>query len=301
MNPGKIASRTLCGGARFKAGPRPPSHRGPIISVVTVVYNGERHIDQAIRSVLSQTYDNVEYIIVDGGSTDRTLDIIRGHEDRIDCWVSEPDRGIYDAMNKGIGLASGALVGLLNSDDWYAEGALAEIASMHADGGGKDRVIAGKWGIVLENPDLTIEAAPSLRFHTGMPLCHQAMFVPMSAYASVGLYDVRYRYASDLDMVLRLHTNRIPFAFSDKVLVHFRATGTSDKYYRESVREASGIIRKYLSYSTYAAYRMIRWKFEFLTRTAKIIERAAGRRTADLLKSAYYRAKARYSTTWKIH
>jgi glycosyltransferase involved in cell wall biosynthesis len=268
---------------------------------VTVVYNGERHIDQAIRSVLSQTYDDIEYIIVDGGSTDRTLDIIRTHEDRIDCWVSEPDEGIYDAMNKGIGLASGDLVGLLNSDDWYADGAIAEVARMYADGGGNNRVIAGRWGIVLERFGLTIEATPSLRFHTGMPLCHQAMFVPKAIYDSVGLYDTGYRYAADLDMVVRLHTTGVPFAFSDKVLVHFRATGASDRHYRESVKEASGIIRKHLPYPTYAAYRMIRWKFEFLTRTSKFIERSVGTGAADRLKSAYYRAKARYSPTWKIH
>lgn len=301
MNPGRTASQALRGGSRFNAGPRRPSHRGPLISVVTVVFNGEQHIDQAIRSVLSQTYDNIEYIIVDGGSTDGTLDIIRAHEGRIDCWVSEPDRGIYDAMNKGIRLASGDLVGLLNSDDWYADGAIAEVARIHADGGGQDRVIAGKWGIVLESLDLTIEASPSLRFHTGMPLCHQAMFVPKSIYDSVGLYDTRYRFAADLDMALRLHTSGAPFAFSDKVLVHFRATGASDRYYRESVREASGILRKHMPYPTYAAYRVIRWKFEFLTRASKFIERAIGRETSDRLKSAYYRAKARYSPTWKIH
>ena len=289
------------GGVRIKGGRRRSTQHGPLISIVTVVYNGEQHIDQAIRSVLSQTYDNIEYIVVDGGSTDRTLDIIRAHEDRIDCWVSEPDGGIYDAMNKGIGLASGDLVGLLNSDDWYADGAIAEVARIYADGGGKPRVIAGKWGIVLESLGLTIEAAPSLRFHTGMPLCHQAMFVPMAVYASVGLYDLGYRFSADLDMVLRLYADHVPFVFSDKVLVHFRASGASDQSYRESVREASGIIRKHLPYTTYAAYRMIRWKFEFLTRTAEFIECAVGRDTADRLKSAYYRAKARYSPTWKIH
>lgn len=294
--------KPLSGGTRFKGeGSGSSSHRRPLVSIVTVVYNGEQHIDQAIRSVLSQTYDNIEYIIVDGGSTDRTLDIIRKYEDHIDCWVSESDRGIYDAMNKGIGLARGDLVGLLNSDDWYADGAVAEVARIHADGGGQNRVIAGKWAIVLEQLDLTIEATPSLRFHTGMPLCHQAMFVPMAAYASVGLYDLGYRFSADLDMVLRLYTRRVPFVFSDKVLVHFRASGASDKNYRKSVKEASGIIRKHLPYPTYAAYRMIRWKFEFLTRTSKFIERAVGRGTADRLKSAYYRAKARYSPTWKVH
>jgi len=291
----------FCGGVRFKGSRRRSSYHEPLISIVTVVYNGEQHIDQAIRSVLSQTYGNIEYIIVDGGSTDRTLDIIREHEDQIDCWVSEPDRGIYDAMNKGIKLASGDLLGLLNSDDWYADGALAEVARIYAGSDVRDRVIAGKWDIVLDRLGLTIEATPSLRFYTGMPLCHQAMFVPMAAYSSIGLYDVGYRFSADLDMVLRLYTSHVPFVFTDKVLVHFRATGTSDQYFRESVGEASGIIRKHLPFYTYAAYRMIRWKFEFLTRTSKIIERAVGRRASDLLKSAYYRAKARYSPTWKIH
>jgi glycosyltransferase involved in cell wall biosynthesis len=260
---------------------------------VTVVYNGERHISQAIQSVLSQSYANIEYIIVDGGSTDRTLDIIRAHEDRIDCWMSEPDEGIYDAMNKGIGLASGDLVGMLNSDDWYADEAIAEVARLYADGGGKNRVIAGKWGIVLERLGLTIEAAPSLRFHTGMPLCHQAMFVPRATYDSVGLYDTRYRFAADLDMVLRLRNADVPFAFSDKILVNFRATGASDRNYRESVREASEIIRNHLPYPTYAAYRVVRWKFEFLNRAAGFFERAIGGKASDRLKSAYYRAKAR--------
>jgi len=297
MAPGVFPSR---GGVRFKGRSRPSAHHGPLISIVTVVYNGEKHLDQTIRSVLSQTYENVEYIIVDGGSTDRTLDIIRTHEDRIDCWVSEPDSGIYDAMNKGIGLAGGDLVGLLNSDDWYVDGALAEVARIYADGDGKNRVIAGKWGIILESMDLTIEAAPSLRFHAGMPLCHQAMFVPKATYDSVGLYDTGYRYAADLDMVLRLHTSGVPFAFSDKVLVYFRASGASDRYFRDSVREASGIIRTHLPFLTYAAYRVIRWKFEFLTRASGFIERTIGKGTSNRMKSAYYRAKARYSPTWRI-
>jgi len=295
------SKKPLSGGTRFKGGgSESSSPRRPLVSIVTVVYNGERHIDQAIRSVLSQTYDNIEYIIVDGGSTDRTLNIIRKYEDHINCWVSESDRGIYDAMNKGIGLARGDLVGLLNSDDWYADGAIAEVVRMYSSDGGKNRVIAGKWNIVLERLGITIEATPSLRFHTGMPFCHQAMFVPKTIYDSVGLYDTRYRFAADLDMVLRLYTSNTPFTFSDKVLVHFRATGASDQYYRESVREASEIIRNHLPYPTYAAYRIVRWNFQFLTMVSRVIERTIGRGTSDRLKRVYYRAKARYSKIWKI-
>lgn len=279
---------------------RRPSRSGPLLSVVTVVRNGEHHVEQAIRSIHSQSYDNIEHIIIDGGSTDRTLDIVRAYEDHIDFWVSEPDSGIYDAMNKGIGLANGDLVGMLNSDDWYEEEALAEVARVHTAGGGQDRVIAGKWRIVLDRMNLSIEATPSFHFYMGMPLCHQAMFVPRSVYSSVGPYDTGYRYAADLDMVLRLYTRRVPFVFSEKILVHFRATGASDRYYRESVIEASGIIRKHLPYRTYLANRAVRMKFEFLTHAANFLERSMGKNASDRMKSTYYRAKALYSPTWKI-
>lgn len=294
------SSQPLCGGLRVQGKRRCSTRSGPLLSIVTVVRNGERHIEQAIRSIHSQAYDNVEHIIVDGGSTDRTLEIVRAYEERIDYWVSEPDRGIYDAMNKGIGLSNGDLVGLLNSDDWYEDEAFAEVARVHTTGGGQDRIIAGKWRIVIDRMNLSIEATPSFRFYAGMPLCHQAMFVPRAAYASVGLYNAEYRYAADLDMVLRLYIHRIPFVFSEKVLVHFRSTGASDRHYRESVREASCIIRLHLPYRTYLAYRIVRLKFEFLTRAAAFLERFIGKSASDRLKSTYYRVKAVYSPTWKI-
>ena len=91
------------------------------ISVITVAFNNSDYIEDCIRSVLGQTYENLEYIIVDGGSTDGTLDVIRKHEDRISKWVSELDQGIYDAMNKGIKMATGDIIGFLHSDDFYPD------------------------------------------------------------------------------------------------------------------------------------------------------------------------------------
>ncbi len=90
----------------------------PLISIITVVYNGEKYLKQAIESVINQTYKNIEYIIIDGGSTDNTLNIIKNYHQNISKWVSEPDNGLYDAMNKGIKLATGELIGMVNSDDW---------------------------------------------------------------------------------------------------------------------------------------------------------------------------------------
>jgi len=290
----------VSGGLRSAGRDRRPTRTGPRISIVTVVRNGEKHIEQSLRSIHDQTYDNLEHIVIDGGSTDRTLDILRAHEDRIDLWISEPDQGIYDAMNKGIRLTTGDLVGLLNSDDWYADDALEEVVSIHDLGGGRDRVIAGKWNIVLDRMNLSIEATPSFRFSAGMPLCHQAIFIPRAVYDAIGLYDTTYRYAADLDMAARLYAGRFPFVFSEKVLVHFRATGASDRHYRESVREASAIIRKHLPYWTYIGYRAVRLKFELLTRGASGLERILGKRASERMKSAYYRAKAGYSSTWKI-
>lgn len=91
------------------------------VSIITVALNSAKYIEDCIQSVLSQTYNNIEYIVVDGGSTDGTAEIIKQYEDRISRWISEPDKGIYDAMNKGIALATGDIIGILHSDDLYID------------------------------------------------------------------------------------------------------------------------------------------------------------------------------------
>ena len=103
------------------------------ISIVTVCYNSSETMERAIQSVIGQDYDNVEYIVIDGGSTDGTVDVIQRHEQNIAYWVSEKDEGIYDAMNKGIEHATGEVIAFLNSDDWYEENILGEIARRFED------------------------------------------------------------------------------------------------------------------------------------------------------------------------
>jgi glycosyltransferase involved in cell wall biosynthesis len=111
----------ICGGLRTKGYFKKSFNDEPLVSVITVVFNNKEHLEQTIQSVVNQTYDNVEYIIVDGGSTDGTLSIIKKYEESIDYWVSEPDKGLYDAMNKGLDLANGDWINYMNSGDAFYE------------------------------------------------------------------------------------------------------------------------------------------------------------------------------------
>jgi glycosyltransferase involved in cell wall biosynthesis len=270
-----------------------------LITVVTVVFNGRRHIEQAIRSVIGQTYENIEYIVVDGGSTDGTLDILRKYEGRIDRIVSEPDRSIYDGMNKGIALSTGELVGFLNSDDWYPPGALKIAGEAYTRGNDPGAVVAGAWNLVFEDLGMTIKATPSLKFRAGMPLSHQAMFVPKRLYDSIGGYNLRYRYAADLDFALRLFKGGTAFHFVDDVLVNFRTSGASEKHYRESGKEASEIVRKHLSYGSWLCFKLTRFKFETLNALSRGIERFLGTGASGFLRKIYFRIKIRLSRNWE--
>jgi glycosyltransferase involved in cell wall biosynthesis len=288
----------LSGGSRGKGMRKATAPGKPLLSVVTVVFNGESHLEQAIRSVLDQSYDNVEYILVDGGSTDGTLDIIRKYEERIDRWVSEPDDGIYDAINKGLRLSSGDLVGILNCDDWYAPDALENVARAFLSLKDKDTVIAGKWNILLEDLDMTIRAAPSLDFRVGMPICHQAMFVPGSLYRKIGDYDTAYRFGADLDLLLRLHRGKVPFLFLETAVVNYRTLGASDRRFRETGKDHTRIIWRNLPLGTFLIFKIIRMKYEALTILAKWLDGIIGRKATVRLKIAYYNAKRHYGRYW---
>jgi cellulose synthase/poly-beta-1,6-N-acetylglucosamine synthase-like glycosyltransferase len=115
------------GGLRTKNYFKKSFENKPLISIITVVYNGEKFLEETIKSVINQTYDNVEYIIIDGGSSDGTIDIIKKYEDYIDYWVSEKDNGIYDAMNKGIDLATGIWINFMNAGDLFFDNTIEHL------------------------------------------------------------------------------------------------------------------------------------------------------------------------------
>lgn len=177
----------------------------PKISIVTIAYNSAATIEETIQSVVGQSYDNVEYIIVDGGSTDDTLAIVERYKDRVARLVSEPDNGISDAFNKGIGLCTGDVIGIINSDDVLLPGALRQLAE--AFDGETDVYRANT---IIWNPDTGFKGReiPSMKFPT-IPLiihnAHQSTFVTPQAYRRYGTFDTTFRYFMDLDLLTRFY------------------------------------------------------------------------------------------------
>ena len=197
--------------------PNPSPEAKPLITVVTVVFNGEQFLEETILSVINQTYDNVEYIIIDGGSTDRTLDIIKKYEHAIDYWVSEKDEGIYDAMNKGIFMATGKLVNFLNSGDIYLTSALLVFNEINI----YDSQIL-KFKVQVENGLVRNEIASVLYFGRRM-LNHQGIFYGIDVFRK-NLFDKDYKIIGDLKHVVEKDLWK-KIEYYDIVLVRYAGGG----------------------------------------------------------------------------
>jgi len=220
------------GGRRLKAaemGRR--SGVQPLVSVITVVFNGAGHLRGAIDSVQAQTYPDVEHIVIDGGSTDGTIEILRAYDRRIDYWVSEPDTGIYDAMNKGIRASTGALVGILNADDRYTPYAVER--AVHALSDAKIGYCYGWMRLVdVQGQDCGL-AKPVPRQLFGKrvlretPLFHPTMFVRRSVYETLGGFDSRLTLAGDFEFIARIHAAGVVGVEIPEVLAEFRLGGSS--------------------------------------------------------------------------
>ena len=203
------------------------------ISIITATYNSAKTIRDTIESVLAQSYTNFEYIIVDGASKDDTLKIISEYGDRISKVISEPDKGIYDAMNKGIAAATGDVVGILNSDDFYTTNdVLAQIAQQFE----KDDTDAVYGDIQFVNPSNLDKIVryysskifrPSL-FRFGFMPAHPSFYVKRACYSTLGNYHLDYKIASDYDLLIRfLYKERISTSYLPTSIVTMRTGGVS--------------------------------------------------------------------------
>lgn len=202
----------------------------PLFTMITGTYNSEKYLEETIQSVINQSYKNVEYIIIDGASTDRTLDIVKRYDNKIDYWISEKDKGIYNAMNKGVSLASGDIIGIINSDDWLESYAIEEVVDVSKKIPEKDFVIHGKIAIYdSENNFLGIHSPKKIPgyYLFSTPFKHPAMFVSKQLYNRVGLYDESIGLAADYDMMLRIIADKNCNVFLNKVLTNVRKVGIS--------------------------------------------------------------------------
>jgi glycosyltransferase involved in cell wall biosynthesis len=211
------------------------------------VYNGEEYLEQTIKSVLNQTYKNIEYLIIDGGSTDGTIPIINNYQSQIDYWVSEPDNGIFDAMNKGISKASGELINLLNADDFLEKDTVERVVDKFLSVE-KPCIIYGHASALDDKNQVAAELYSHQKYWRGMTINHQTMFVHREVYNSVGLYNTDYRYASDYDFFVRTFLKNIHYYFLNKVIVNYRISGQSTGN-PECVRESNLINKKYFGKS----------------------------------------------------
>ena len=213
----------------------------PIVSIVTVVFNDENNIESTIKSVINQSYNNIEYIIIDGGSSDNTIDIIKKYEDYIDFWISEPDNGIYDAMNKGIDYATGDWINFMNSGDLYNNE--TTIDSIFATDHEKVSFIYGKYIVRYDGFSHFVETKKITELRKGMFINHQTLFVKLPLHKK-NKFDLTKKIGADYEFVYKEYIMGHKFHDSQIVIASITPNGYSDKnrveafieHYRTSVK-----------------------------------------------------------------
>jgi glycosyltransferase len=231
------------------------------VSIITTVFNNKNTIESAIKSVLDQSYPNIEYIVVDGGSTDGTVEIINKYKDRITKFISEPDRGVYDGMNKGIKLAIGDIIGILNSDDIYFDDKVIEkvVEKM------RDKNIDVCWGDLVyvdkNNMEKIIRYWKSSEhkegnFKNGWMPPHPTFFVKKWVYEKYGFFNLDFPIAADYELMLRfLGKYKVKSCYIPQVLVKMRIGGKSNKSIKNIIKT---------NIDCYKAWRINGLKINFL-------------------------------------
>jgi glycosyltransferase involved in cell wall biosynthesis len=221
----------------------------PRVSVITVCFNSAACIADALRSVDCQTLDAREHVVVDGGSTDDTLLILARHVHPTRRWLSERDRGIYDAMNKGLELACGEVIGFLNSDDFYPRPDVLERVDEAFRDPDVDAVYGDLCYVRQDDPKVIVRYWRSCSFTPGLfakAWCppHPTLFIRRTTYRRLGGYDLRFPIAADMELMARyLEVHRVPARHIDKVLVHMRMGGTTNRSLKNILQQNREIWR----------------------------------------------------------
>jgi glycosyltransferase involved in cell wall biosynthesis len=210
------------------------------ISIITVCYNSAETIRETIDSVLSQTYPEIEYVIIDGLSADGTIDIVKSYGTKITKFISEKDKGLYDAMNKGIDMATGDIIGILNSDDLYAHpGVISHVASLF-DEQDIDVAYGDLFYFKTGFPDVSLRTYKGGNFSLkrvqyGLMPPHPTFFIKRDVYEKYGKFDLQFTLSADFDLILRfLGIHKVRFAYIPQILVKMRTGGKSTSSLRRT-------------------------------------------------------------------
>lgn len=247
----------------------------PLFSIITVCYNCESSIAKTMKSVLEQGYEDYEYIIVDGASKDKTVNIIKQFEPIFNGklkWSSEPDKGIYDAFTKGVNLASGKFVWIVNSDDYIMPDALNYIATIYGNLSNDNApIISGAMNFVdsegnIKKVCMSKEADLEKAFRRDdIGVTHPATIVPKYVYDKIGAFDIKYRLAGDVDWFHRAYMNGCKFKFVDKVLTNMTDGGISSQYnwkrYKISLNDRKHYLSKFYTKPVERNLHLFRWNY----------------------------------------
>jgi glycosyltransferase involved in cell wall biosynthesis len=222
---GKENSKSINGGIRVNGVSKKTDTDTPLLSIVTVVYNGEESLEKTIESVINHNYPNIEFIIVDGGSTDKTIDIIKKYEDKIDYWVSEKDAGIYDAMNKGLALSTGEWIYYLGADDLIKQ--FTDDFIKQFSNNNNDVILARVKAIAGENvrylPKVKVKNSDCFFWKTlGWP--HQGQIIRREKHVG---FDSNYKLVADNNTLLALYLDNLNMYVSDSVIADYSLDGVS--------------------------------------------------------------------------
>ena len=220
------------------------------ISIITVSYNSENFIESCINSIISQSYKDIEYIIIDGSSKDNTLKIIKRYSRYVSTIVSEPDKGIYDAMNKGIKIAKGEIIGFLHSDDMYQNtDVLSKVANVFKNNASLDACYADLIYVKKTNTSRIVRYWKSSKFiigsfSRGWSPPHPTFFVRRSIYERYGNFNLKYPIVSDIELMMRLlEVHNIQTQYLNEIWVKMRLGGLSNKNFKSILKQNQDILR----------------------------------------------------------